>query len=76
MIAKYFEYAATIPRGRGPTDGAAFYANETEFTVTVVVRAWDEFDANQTYRLSFGGMPHRVSAGSPSMVTITVNTGP
>ena len=69
-----FGYSAYVPRG--PYSGAAFRAGETEFRLIIVVSAFEEFDANQTYRLSFGGMPHRVSAGSPSTVTITVNTGP
>ena len=69
-----FGYSAYVPRG--PYSGAAFRAGETEFRLIIVVSAFEEFDANQTYQLSFGGMPHRVSAGSPSTVTITVNTGP
>ena len=67
----YFGYSAYIPRG--PTSGAAFYESETEFTLTVVIWAWEEFDPDQTYRLSFGGLPHRVSAGNPATATITVN---
>ena len=70
----YFAYSAYVPRWS--YSGASFKAGETEFRVIVVVSAIDEFDPNQTYRLSFADMPHRVSAGSPSMVTITVNTGP
>ena len=66
-------YAAYIPSGP-PYVGAQFYADETEFTVTVVMSALgEEFDANQTYRLRFVGMSDRVSVGSPATATITIN---
>ena len=51
-------YSAYIPRG--PHSGAAFDAGETEFTVTVVMNAVDEFDPNQTYRLRFHGMSYKM----------------
>ena len=70
----HFEYSAYIPRG--PHSGAAFDADETEFTVTVVMNAVGEFDANQTYRLRFDGMSYRMSAGSPATATITINGSP
>ena len=64
-------YSSYIPRG--PHSGAAFDADETEFTVTVVMSATDEFDADQTYRLRFEGMSYRMSAGSPATATITID---
>ena len=71
----YLAYAAYIPRG--PHRGAAFYADETEFTVRIVMKALgEEFDANQTYRLRFVGMSDRVSVGSPATATITINETP
>ena len=71
-----FRYAAYIPSGP-PYVGAQFYADETEFTVTVVMSALgEEFDANQTYRLRFVGMSDRVSVGSPATATITINASP
>ena len=51
--------------------GAAFDADETEFTLTVVVSALVNFDATQTYQLRFGCISHRVSAGTPATGTIT-----
>ena len=67
-----FKYAASIPRW--PHVGARFDADETEFTVTVVMKALgEEFDANQTYRLRFVGMSERVSVGTPATATITVS---
>ena len=69
-----FGYSAYVTRG--PYSGAAFHADETEFRLIIVVSAFDEFDTDQTYRLSFGCMPHRVSGGSASTVTITVNANP
>ena len=71
-----FRYAAYIPSGP-PYVGAQFYADETEFTVTVVMSALgEEFDADQTYRLRFVGMSDRVSVGSPATATITINASP
>ena len=71
----YFAYAAYIPRR--PHRGATFDADETEFTVTVVMSALgEEFDANQTYRLRFDGMSDRVSVGSSATATITVSGSP
>ena len=68
----YFAYAAYIPRE--PHRGATFDADETEFTVTVVMKALgEEFDADQTYRLSFDGMSDRVWVGTPATATITVS---
>ena len=70
-----FRYAAYIPRW--PHVGATFDADETEFTVTVVMSALgEEFDANQTYRLRFDGMSDRVSVGTPATATITVSGSP
>ena len=70
-----FRYAAYIPRE--PHVGATFYADETEFTVTVVMSALgEEFDANQAYRLRFDGMSDRVSVGTPATATITVSGSP
>ena len=66
--------SAYIPRG--PHSGAAFDADETEFTVTVVMSATDGFDPNQTYQLSFEGMSDRVSVGTPATATITINANP
>ena len=54
--------------------GAALGADETEFTLTVVVSALVNFDATQTYQLRFGCISHRVSAGSPASATITAGT--
>ena len=71
----YFAYAAYIPRR--PHRGATFYADETEFTVTVVMSAvGEEFDADQAYRLRFVGMSDRVSVGTPATATITVSGSP
>ncbi len=71
----YLAYAAYIPRE--PHVGATFDADETEFTVTVVMKALgEEFDANQTYRLRFDGMSDRVSVGTPATATITINASP
>ena len=67
-------YSAYIPRG--PHSGAAFDADETEFTVTVVMNAVGEFDANQTYRLRFHGMSYKMFPGSPATATITINASP
>ena len=70
-----FRYAAYIPRE--PYVGATFYADETAFTVTVVMKALgEEFDANQAYRLRFVGMSDRVSVGTPATATITINANP
>ena len=70
-----FRYAAYIPRE--PYVGATFYADETEFTVRIVMKALgEEFDANQTYRLRFDGMSDRVSVGTPATATITVSGSP
>ena len=67
-----FRYAAYIPRW--PHVGARFDADETEFTVTVVMSALGEdFDANQTYRLRFYGTSDRVSVGTPATATITID---
>ena len=72
----YLAYAAYIPSGP-PYVGAQFYADETEFTVTVVMSALgEEFDADQTYRLRFVGMSDRVSVGTPATATITINANP
>ena len=72
----YLAYAAYIPSGP-PYVGAQFYADETEFTVTVVMSALgEEFDADQTYRLRFVGMSDRVSVGTPATATITVSGSP
>ena len=51
--------------------GAALGADETEFTLTVVVSALVNFDATQTYQLRFGCISHRVSAGTQATGTIT-----
>ena len=66
--------SAYIPRG--PHSGAAFDADETEFTVTVVMNAVGEFDADQTYRLRFDGMSYKMFPGSPATATITINANP
>ena len=72
----YLAYAAYIPSGP-PYVGAQFYADETEFTVTVVMKALgEEFDADQTYRLRFDGMSDRVSVGTLATATITINASP
>ena len=70
----YFSYAAYVRRASA--GGAAFDADDTEFTLTVVVSAVDAFDPGQTYRLSFGDLPDRVSAGTPATATVTVNVSP
>ena len=71
----YLAYAAYIPRR--PHRGATFDADETEFTVTVVMSAvGEEFDANQTYRLRFVGVSDRVSVGTLATATITVSGSP
>ena len=61
-----FEYSAYIPRGTARR-GAAFYADDTEFTLhrrTSAPRGG--FDANQTYRLRFDGMSYKMFVGSPA----------
>ena len=70
----YLGSSAYIPRG--PHSGAAFDADETKFTVTVVMSAEGEFDPNQIYRLRFDGMSYRVSVGSPATATNTINANP
>ena len=65
-----FGTSAYIPRG--PHSGAAFDADETEFTVTVVMSATDGFDPDQTYRLRFEGMSYKMFVGSPAKATITI----
>ena len=66
----HFEYSAYIPRG--PHSGAHFYAEDTEFTLIIYIRASGGFEPNQTYRLSFKGRSYKMLEGSPAKATITI----
>ena len=59
-----FEHSAYIPRGAH--DGAHFYADDTEFTLQIYIRASGGFDPNQTYQLKFKACPTRCRPAVPT----------
>ena len=69
-----------FPRARyiyaAATTGVAIQPEATEATISIVAWAPSDFQPGETYELSFGSLPERVSTGDRATATVTVNANP